>query len=78
MSNSTRDHPSLPSRSVASQPALAASIRATAFWVAVVLPFLYVPLLLTGLEGGSTTTAFALLLLANVLALLLGHSHLTD
>ena len=76
MSNSARDLPSLPGRSVTAPRSLVSSIRATAFWVAVVLPFLYLPLLLTGLDGGATTTAFVALLLANVFALLVGHSHL--
>lgn len=76
MSNSATDLPSLPERGVSAPRSLVSSIRATAFWVAVVLPFLYVPLLVTGLDGGPTTTAFVALLFANVLSLLIGHSHL--
>ncbi|WP_336024799.1 hypothetical protein [Halobellus salinisoli] len=54
--------------------ALAAPLRFVAFWTAVTLPFLYVPLLLGGLEG-SEPTVFLALLGANVVALLLGHGY---
>ncbi|WP_254823535.1 hypothetical protein [Haloglomus halophilum] len=49
-------------------------LQATAFWSAVVMPFLYVPLLLGGLTGGEFTT-FVGLLLVNALVLVLGHNH---
>jgi hypothetical protein len=78
MSNSTREFPALPRRSVTAPQSLVSSIRATAFWIAIVLPFLYLPLLVAGLNGSATTTAFIALLLANVLALFVGHSHLED
>ena len=54
---------------------LAAPLRRLAFWMAVALPFLYVPLLLSGLESSAVRTAFAVLVGANVVALLVGHSH---
>lgn len=53
-------------------------IRAIAFWIAVVLPFLYVPLLASGLSSAETMNAFFALLAANALALLIGHPHLRD
>lgn len=53
-------------------------IQAVAFWVAVVLPFLYVPLLASGLEPAGTMNAFFILLAANAVALLIGHPHLRD
>lgn len=49
--------------------------RAGAFWTAVALPFLNGALLLDGLSTAAETTAFAALLVANVLALYLGHPH---
>lgn len=79
MSNSARDlASSLPTGGATAPVSLVSSVQATAFWVAVVLPFLYLPLLVTGLEAGATTTAFVALLLANVLALLVGHGHLDE
>jgi hypothetical protein len=53
---------------------LTTPLRFVAFWAAVALPFLYVPLLAGGLEG-QQATVFAGLLLANVVALVLGHEH---
>lgn len=78
MSDSASGFPSLPRRGLEAPRTLVSSVRATAFWIAVVLPFLYLPLLVTGLESGATTTAFVVLLVANVFALLVGHSHLED
>lgn len=57
---------------------IANQVRGVAFWTAVTLPFLYVPLLATGLETSNQVTAFLALLLCNALALLVGHSHLQD
>lgn len=50
-------------------------IQATGFWVAIALPFLHVPLLLSGLETGSETALFLFLLGLNTLALLLGRDY---
>lgn len=51
-------------------------ITGAAFWTAVALPFLHLPLLLlTGLSSRSTTVAFVGLLALNVVALLVGHPH---
>jgi len=50
-------------------------IKRIAFWVAVVLPFLHVSLLTTGLDSNSTIMAFALLVTLNVCALVVGHPH---
>jgi hypothetical protein len=50
-------------------------IRGIAFWTAIALPFLHVPLLLSGLDSGSTRAAFLALLACNALALLVGHSY---
>lgn len=75
MSNSARNLPSVSRPGLAAPRAVVSTVRAAAFWVAVVLPFLYVPLLVTGLEAGATTTAFLALLVTNVVTLLVGHSH---
>lgn len=54
-------------------------ITGVAFWAAVALPFLHLPLLLaTGLSSSGTATAFVALVALNVLALLVGHSHYRD
>ncbi|MFC4439847.1 MULTISPECIES: hypothetical protein [Natrialbaceae] len=46
-----------------------------AFWVAVTLPFVHLPLLARGLGDPSVSLAFLLLLLLNVFALYIGHGH---
>lgn len=51
-----------------------ASFRFVAFWAAVALPFLYLPLLAGGLTG-EEVTVFAALLSANVVSLVLGHEY---
>jgi len=56
-----------------------APITGIAFWSAVALPFLHLPLLLvTGLSSQATSTAFLVLLTLNVVALLIGHPHYRD
>ena len=54
------------------------AVRGFAFWTAVALPFLYLPLLLTGLNTGATRVAFVALVVCNAVALLVGHSHRGD
>ena len=50
-------------------------LEAVAFWSAIALPFLHVPLLLRGLETtGELFTFFALLVL-NAVAIIVGHGH---
>ncbi|WP_254663274.1 hypothetical protein [Haladaptatus sp. W1] len=51
------------------------SIRFIGFWAAVMLPFLYVPLLVNGLDTAGQQQTFFLLLLSNVVALVFGHRH---
>jgi hypothetical protein len=51
-----------------------APLRFLAFWAAVALPFLYLPLLVGGLDG-QQTTVFVALLLANAVALVAGHEY---
>ncbi|MEF8851443.1 MAG: hypothetical protein V5A44_06985 [Haloarculaceae archaeon] len=56
-----------------------APVTAAAFWSAVALPFLHLPLLLlTGLSSQSTTTAFLALVALNVVTLLVGHPYYRD
>ncbi len=50
-------------------------LRAVAFWSAIALPFLYLPILFTGLETQNEIGAFAMLLVLNVLAIVSGHYH---
>lgn len=56
-------------------PAFARSLRVASFWTAIVLPFLYVPLLVTGLSEANETIAFLGLLGLNLLALYVGHPY---
>ena len=53
-------------------------LKGAAFWTAVALPFLHVPLLVTGLDSSTTLGAFVALLVLNVVALLVGHPHASD
>lgn len=50
-------------------------IQAIAFWLAVVLPFVLLSLLTTGLVGQTGTLAFVGLLALNIVALFAGHSY---
>jgi hypothetical protein len=54
---------------------LRSSIRLFGFWAAIALPFLYVPLAVTGLNDGATIIAFVTLLALNVIALFLGREY---
>lgn len=54
--------------------AVATPLRFVAFWTAVALPFLYVPLLVGGLRG-QQALVFTGLLLLNFVAVVLGHGH---
>lgn len=59
-------------------PGVVNPIKAIAFWTAIVLPFLYLPLLATGLESRGTIVAFVLLVALNVAALLVGHPYANE
>lgn len=48
-------------------------LKRIAFWAAIALPFLHVPLLATGLDTRTTTVAFTVLLVLNVASLIVGH-----
>lgn len=54
---------------------LLAPLRGIAFWTAIALPFLYVPLLASGLESESVRMAFTLLVVTNVVTLIVGHPY---
>lgn len=54
---------------------LSRRVRAIAFWTAIGLPIVHVPLLLTGLDSRTDTLAFVLLLSANLFALVVGHGY---
>ncbi len=54
-------------------------LRAIAFWSAIALPFLYIPLLLMeGLGSGSHMTAFLTLVALHVVSVVIGHRHGSD
>lgn len=65
--------PALSSPEWLSQP-----LTGLAFWTAIALPFLYLPLLVTGLETQRMTAAFLVLLGLNVVTLVLGHPYRTE
>jgi len=75
--SSITDSAFLPSR--LAQPGLSRlffrPIKRLAFWSAVVLPFMHLSLLATGLDSQSKTLAFVALVAANVVALYLGHPY---
>lgn len=61
-----------PAASIAST--MLAPVRATAFWSAVMLPLIYLPLVATGLVW-NRPMAFGALLVLNAVAFLVGHGH---
>ena len=56
-------------------PGLWRGLRAACFWTAIVLPFLYVPLLVADIETRSEGVALLALLALNAVSLLAGHSY---
>ncbi|WP_181686328.1 hypothetical protein [Halorhabdus salina] len=50
-------------------------VRGIAFWAAIALPFVQLPLLVSGLEEPSTAAAFLALLALNVFMLYVGHAY---
>lgn len=59
-------------------PVVRQPLARVAFWTAIALPFLYVPLLVAGLTTTTRQVAFLVLLALNALTLVVGHSHGTD
>lgn len=54
---------------------LARPVKRIAFWAAIVLPFIHLPLVATGLDSQSLTIAFLVLVTLNVVAIFLGHTY---
>lgn len=50
-------------------------LEALAFWTAIALPFLYIPLLFYGLESPAELAAFVGLVGLNVVAFVIGHRY---
>ncbi len=50
-------------------------VRAIAFWTAVLLPLVYVPLLATGLDSVTMALTFVALMAVNVCALVVGQPY---
>ncbi|MFB6082555.1 MAG: hypothetical protein ABEJ67_07025 [Halanaeroarchaeum sp.] len=65
---------SMPAR-LANTDLLVRPVEAVGFWAAVALPFVYVPLLLAGVETSAEGLAVAALVAAHVVALVVGHRH---
>lgn len=79
MSSSTQNGALSGSRAQQIAAYLHGPVQALAFWAAIALPFTYLPLLSQGFEDGLTAPlAFGALLLANVVALVIGHGHGRD
>lgn len=53
-------------------------LEAVAFWCAIALPFLHIPLLLHGLETSGELFTFLGLLALNGIAIVVGHRHKRD
>lgn len=68
-----RNHRALPSGRYLGL--VAGTIEMIGFWTAIALPFLYVPLLATGLGTAPRRVAFVGLLALNVAALIVGHRY---
>jgi hypothetical protein len=62
-----RDHPDL--------QLLWTSLQRVGFWAAVVIPFLYLPVLFTGIETFAEVVVFTLLIALNAVSLVVGHPH---
>lgn len=58
--------------------ALTTPFEVVGFWTAVALPFLYVPLLLSGIDSQGELLTFVGLLALNLAALLAGHGYKRD
>lgn len=50
-------------------------VRVIGFWSAIALPFMYVPLLATGIDTAPEAAVFFGLLAANLVAIAVGHSY---
>lgn len=74
----TVEHPTLPSPLARVRTVLARTVTALSFWLAVVLPLVYLPLLLAGVETPRRGALVCGLLLVNAAALRLGHTHRRD
>lgn len=62
-------------RKAARVSALRAPLEALGFWAAVALPFLYIPLLMSGLDSQSSQLAALVLVGLHIPALVVGHRH---
>jgi hypothetical protein len=51
------------------------SLQRVGFWAAVMIPFLYIPLLFTGIETLSEVVVFVVLIALNAVSLVVGHPH---
>lgn len=51
------------------------SVRLVAFWAAVMLPFLWLPLVVEGVSTGDEFRSLVVLVTANLAAMVVGHRH---
>lgn len=68
----------LPEHAVPLLAAIARSLEAVAFWSAIALPFLYVPLLVSGLGTSAQLSAFLTLLALHAFAIIGGYRYNRD
>jgi hypothetical protein len=57
---------------------LVGCVQAVAFWSAIALPTIYLPILIAGLEGPQDHGIFAGLLLLHIVMTVLGHPYRSD
>lgn len=75
---STTAHDSATTQGTQAFGTLLRPVEAAGFWAAIGLPFVYIPLVLTGMETGSEQVAAVLLIAAHVVALYLGRHYKND
>ena len=54
------------------------ALTAAGFWLGTVLPVLYVPVIVSGIDSLRSLVVFLTLLVVHVLALVVGHDHRRD
>lgn len=75
---SVTERPESPSPLARARATLARGVAAVSFWLAVTLPAVYLPLLVAGAGASDRAVLLGALLLANAVALLVGHTHRRD
>lgn len=77
-SPSTTAHETAPVEATKGFGTLLRPVEAAGFWAAVGLPFVYLPLVLTGIDTSAEQLAVVLLIAAHVVSLYLGRHYKTE